>query len=230
MAAPTNPNAAWGFLQTGYDPTGHQYGIALQVGTVAQDATTGIWYAPLQISGSISATNPSVSATGAAVPASATYLGGINGGNLVGVSVDSGGRLILGAGTQVIGALTANQSVNQAQVAGTTTSINAGTADAGTQRVIVAGAATNTKSTVASSASSVTILASNTSRKGASVYNDSTQILYLDESGGAASSSSYTTQVPPQQLFELPGPTIYNGAITGIWASANGNARVKETT
>lgn len=42
--------------------------------------------------GSISAENPSVSATGAAVPADATYIGGVNGGNLLGIALDSGGR------------------------------------------------------------------------------------------------------------------------------------------
>src|SRR6266516_1683536 len=89
-------------------------------------------------------------------------------------------------------------------------------------------AATGTKSNVAGSASSVTILASNTNRKGAMIYNDSTAILYLDLSGGTASSSSYSVQVSSQGFFELPGPTIYNGAITGIWASANGSARVTE--
>jgi hypothetical protein len=41
---------------------------------------------PLPISGSITATNPSVSATGAAFPTSATLLGIISGSNLVGVS------------------------------------------------------------------------------------------------------------------------------------------------
>src|SRR6266516_5126930 len=87
---------------------------------------------------------------------------------------------------------------------------------------------TGTKSNVAGSASSVTILASNTSRKGAMVYNDSTAILYLDLSGGTESSRSYSVQVSSQGFFELPGPTIYNGAITGIWASANGSARVTE--
>ncbi len=51
------------------------------------------------ISGSITATNPSVGATGATIPASATYLGGLNGGNLVGVSVDSSGNpIVVGSG------------------------------------------------------------------------------------------------------------------------------------
>ena len=88
--------------------------------------------------------------------------------------------------------------------------------------------ATGTKSNVVSSASSVTILASNVSRKGAMVYNDSTAILYLDLSGGTASNSSYSVQVPANGFFELPGPVLYTGAITGIWASAVGNARVTE--
>jgi hypothetical protein len=54
----------------------------------------------IPISGSITATNPSVSATGAAVPADATYIGGLNGGNLIGLAVDSSGRsTVVGAGT-----------------------------------------------------------------------------------------------------------------------------------
>jgi hypothetical protein len=47
----------------------------------------------LKIVGSISATNPSVSATAAAVPASATYVGGNKAGNLVGFSLDASGYL-----------------------------------------------------------------------------------------------------------------------------------------
>jgi hypothetical protein len=89
------------------------------------------------------------------------------------------------------------------------------------------GATTGTKSKITSSGSSVTILAANASRKGAIIYNDSTQILYLDLSGGTASSSSYSVQIPAQGYFEVPIP-IYNGLITGIWASANGNAYITE--
>ncbi len=85
---------------------------------------------------------------------------------------------------------------------------------------------TGTKSNVAGSASSVTVLASNTNRKGAMVFNDSTAILYLDLSGGTASATSYSTQVPANGLYELT--VVYTGAITGIWSSATGNARVTE--
>jgi hypothetical protein len=93
---------------------------------------------------------------------------------------------------------------------------------------VEAGAATGTLSTVASSATSVTVLAANTARMGATVYNDSTQILYLGYSATAASTSAYSVQVPPSGYVEIPAK--YNGQLTGIWASANGNARVTEIT
>lgn len=58
---------------------------------------------PIPITGSISATNPSVGATGIADPASATYIGLNNGGTLIGAVADSSGRIIAagagGAGT-----------------------------------------------------------------------------------------------------------------------------------
>lgn len=91
------------------------------------------------------------------------------------------------------------------------------------------GCATGTKSNVASSASSVTLLAANAARKQAAIFNDSTQILFLDLSGGTASASSYSVQLQANNYFELPVPP-YTGAITGIWGAANGNARVTEFT
>ncbi len=48
------------------------------------------------------------------------------------------GSETLAAGSNVIGSLTANQSVNTAQVAGTTTDTNSGSKSAGTQRVVIA--------------------------------------------------------------------------------------------
>lgn len=87
--------------------------------------------------------------------------------------------------------------------------------------------ATATLSNVASSASSVTILAANTSRLGASVYNDSTALLYV-KLGTTASSTSHTVQVTAGAYYEVP--FNYTGIITGIWASATGSARVTENT
>ncbi len=56
-------------------------------------SSTGVRYGALNISGSITATNPSVSATAAGVPAQATYIGGNKSGTLTGVSLDGSGYL-----------------------------------------------------------------------------------------------------------------------------------------
>lgn len=87
---------------------------------------------------------------------------------------------------------------------------------------------TCTRTSVAGSASSGTILASNASRLGAAIYNDSTAILYLDESGGTATTANYTVQLAANDYYEVPAG--FTGLITGIWASATGAAKVKEFT
>jgi hypothetical protein len=88
--------------------------------------------------------------------------------------------------------------------------------------------ATATLANVASSASSVTLQASNSSRKGLNIFNDSTAILYV-KFGATASTSSYTVQIAAGGYYELPAsPALYTGIVDGIWASANGNARVTE--
>jgi hypothetical protein len=54
----------------------------------------------IPVSGSITDNNPSVSATGAAVPADGTFIGLNSGGNLIGAIGDSSGRaVVVGAGT-----------------------------------------------------------------------------------------------------------------------------------
>lgn len=90
--------------------------------------------------------------------------------------------------------------------------------------------ATGTITSVASSATSVTVLASNALRKGAAIFNDSTQLLYLALSTSAASTTVHTVQIPPSSYYELPicDGGVYTGQITGIWAAANGSARVTE--
>lgn len=81
---------------------------------------------------------------------------------------------------------------------------------------------------VASSASNVTLQASNAARRGLLIFNDSTQVLYV-KFGATASSSSYTVQIAAGGYYEVPQP-VYTGQVDGIWASANGNARVTELT
>jgi hypothetical protein len=81
-------------------------------------------------------------------------------------------------------------------------------------------------SNVAGTTSSTTLLAANITRKGVVIYNDSTAVLYV-KFGTTASNTSYTYYVAAGAHLELP--TInYQGRIDGIWAAANGNARVTE--
>lgn len=84
---------------------------------------------------------------------------------------------------------------------------------------------TATLANVAGSASSVTLLASNTDRRGATIQNDSTAILYV-KFGSAASTTSYTIKMAADSYYEIPFG--YTGIITGIWSSATGSARITE--
>jgi hypothetical protein len=78
---------------------------------------------------------------------------------------------------------------------------------------------------VAGSATSVAVLASNTSRKGATIWNDSTALLYLNF-GATASTTACTVKLKSDDYYEVPFG--YTGVINGIWASATGSARVTE--
>lgn len=95
------------------------------------------------------------------------------------------------------------------------------------QPVTQTGAGTSAVTQVASSATSVTLLSANSSRLQATIYNDSTQVLYV-KFGTTASTVSYTVQLTSQAYYEVPAR--YTGRIDGIWASANGNAYVTELT
>lgn len=95
----------------------------------------------------------------------------------------------------------------------------------GTQ-VVVERADTATLASVASSATSVVLRAANAGRKGLIIFNESTSLLYV-ALAATASATAYTWQVPAGGYLELPRPA-YTGAISGIWASANGFARVTD--
>ncbi len=78
---------------------------------------------------------------------------------------------------------------------------------------------------VASSATSVTLFAASTGvTKGRTIFNDSTQVLYV-KFGATASATSYTVQLAAGAYYEFP-QSVYGGIVDGIWASANGNARL----
>jgi hypothetical protein len=89
-------------------------------------------------------------------------------------------------------------------------------------------ATTGAQTSVAANAASVTLLAANTNRKGATIYNDSSAVLYLLLATGPASATANTLQIVGGGYYEVPYG--YTGIIVGIWASATGNARVTELT
>lgn len=106
-----------------------------------------------------------------------------------------------------------------------------------TQVEIIAqnGPTSSNVTSVASVAASSTVIdavlmKANLARKGGAVYNDSTAILYLQLGSGGTTTSVYTVQIAPGAYYELPvcQGGVYRGDIRGVWASANGNARVTE--
>jgi hypothetical protein len=162
-------------------------------GTVVEleaDPATGRLLVNASLTGSITASNPSVGTNTATAPTSSTEIGIIDGsGNLQGVS-----------------------STNPLPVSATFSTSTS---------------TTNTNTSVGGSNTSVTILASNTSRKGATIYNDSSAILYLALIS-TASTTAYNVQMTANSYYEVP--YAYTGVISGIWASSTGNARVNELT
>ncbi len=84
---------------------------------------------------------------------------------------------------------------------------------------------------VASSATSVALKAANANRKGITIANDSTAILYVLLGTGTASSTNYTFAIAAKATVASDRTiTGYTGAIQGIWAAANGFAYVTELT
>lgn len=86
---------------------------------------------------------------------------------------------------------------------------------------------TATLTSVASSASSVTLLAASGTTKSWIIVNDSTSILYVAFSA-TATTSAYTSKMFPNA--QLSSDLTYTGVISGIWATANGSARVTQLT
>lgn len=84
---------------------------------------------------------------------------------------------------------------------------------------------TPSQTTVGSSTSSVILLSPNAARIGATIFNNSTAILYLIL-GPTASSSSFTVLINSQGYYETPFG--YGGTIAGIWASVSGSALITE--
>jgi hypothetical protein len=232
------------------------------------------------VSGTVTATNPSVGTTGSAIPTSITLIGGSDGTNsqaarifdvdtgagtefAIGVSIrlpGSGGSTAGGTSTNPIRVDptgTTTQPISAASLplptgAATETTLASRVADstvtarlntlgqktgANSAPVVLASdqaglplpvAGTATLSNVSSSAASVTLIAANANRKGLLIVNDSTKMLFA-KFGATASATSYSVPIGPGALYTMDAP-IYQGQIDGIWAAANGAARITEQT
>lgn len=84
-----------------------------------------------------------------------------------------------------------------------------------------------TLTSVASAIADTAILAANSARKSAIIDNESTAVLHLLFSTGVSSLTSYSIRVPAGGNYTVPLGG-YTGVIKGIWAAANGFARVTE--
>lgn len=86
-----------------------------------------------------------------------------------------------------------------------------------------------TETGVDSSASSVALVAANEDRIGLIINNVSTAILHVKFGGGTAAitKTGCHVSIPANTCWEMQGP-VYQGALSGIWASANGFCVVTE--
>lgn len=148
------------------------------------------------------------------------------------VNIQDGGNSITVDGTVAVsGSVAVTGPLTDTQLRATPVPVSlTSTTVTGTVTTKETRSATNTTATVAASATVVTLIASNANRLGATIYNDSSAILYI-KLGATASTSDFTVALSPLTssiggYFEVP--FAYTGIITGIWASATGNARVGE--
>lgn len=96
----------------------------------------------------------------------------------------------------------------------------------GDRSLLVANRATTpTQTSVAGATGNTNILVLNASRKGGTIFNDSSAIMYV-KLGTTASTTSYSAQLVSNAYYEIPFG--YIGNIDAVWVSATGNARITE--
>lgn len=87
-------------------------------------------------------------------------------------------------------------------------------------------AANATRTSVAAATATVNLLAANAGRMQATVYNDSTAIMYLGLGGVFITVNDFSLQILPGGYYEVPA--YFTGQVRAIWATADGFARVTE--
>lgn len=91
--------------------------------------------------------------------------------------------------------------------------------------VVQPGAATAARTSVAAAVADTALLAADPTRLAATVYNDSTALLYVGYGATAVSTTNYSVQVPAGGYLEVPREFVAC-VIRGYWAAANGYARI----
>lgn len=195
--------------------------------TPAVGQTTMSASSPVTIASDQTAVAIKGNSTGSAVPSTALYMGASDGTNLLGVRTATA---TLNAVSGILAAGLVAQLDDTSPTSITENQFGNVRMSADRSLLVTNRATTATVTTVASSASSVSLLASNLSRKGATITNDSSAVMYI-KLGATASTSSYTVTLAgagaaPFSYYEVPFG--YVGAIDAIWASATGNARITE--
>jgi hypothetical protein len=97
----------------------------------------------------------------------------------------------------------------------------------GALRVETNPATAATLTNVTSSTTSKTIVAANANRRGLIVFNDSTSIMYLSYGTQTTSATAFSVKIAAGASYLLDVP-LYNGAMTGVWVTATGTARVTD--
>lgn len=88
----------------------------------------------------------------------------------------------------------------------------------------------STRTQVADNSADVLLLASNANRLGATIFNDSSALVYVGYGTTAVTSSNYSAKLFPNGYLEVPFG--FTGQIRGIWATdpGDGSARISELT
>ena len=81
---------------------------------------------------------------------------------------------------------------------------------------------------IASTIGTVVLAAAQSRRVSLSIYNNSTNPLFM-KMGSGAKTTDFTLMMVGSGYYEIPQP-IYNGQLTGVWATANGTVLITETT
>jgi len=74
------------------------------------------------------------------------------------------------------------------------------------------------------------LLAANTTRKGFSIYNNSTRTVYIGTTSSVSVSAGFFARIPANTLYEWSNQTIYTGAIHAIANNSNASCQVFELT